>query len=217
METRSSAEWSVRPGRFDVLNMSSLFPSHGHNGIPTLAPTQTIPTLLAEWHMPRRREAAARHNGALHFFLDDYRFETTFSSPARALQRALSVGCALSPDFSVWRDAPRAAQLWNVYRSCWVGAYWQAHGVDVIPTAQWAGEDSFDFCFEGLPQGSVVAVSSVGVRGRDAGLFRSGLEQLIARTQPTTILTYGPLRHTPNIPLPPIIEYPTMWQRQRKK
>jgi len=169
--------------------------------------------------MPRHRDHAAETGGALHFYLDDYRFETAWSSPERLLSRVTAVGAALTPDFSVWRDIPRATQIWNTYRSRWCGAYWQAHGVKVIPTVGWGAPDTYDFCFDGIPQGTVVSVSDVGMKNNelDKELFRLGMREMVDRINPLRILAYGRLRYCDSLDLPRVVEYPTYWDRRRKQ
>jgi hypothetical protein len=175
-----------------------------------------VPENLAAWNVARQREHAAKTVGAIHFFLDDYRFESLWASPERLLPRVTAVGAALTPDFSVWRDMPLAAQVWNVYRSRWLGAYWQSHGVQVIPTVSWGRRDTFDFCFDGIPKGSTVAVSSVGVSVRDKALYRAGIRNLIRCVEPQRLLSYGRLRYCDGITgLPEVVEYPTFWDRRR--
>lgn len=217
--TRTSRYWETTPGKMDVLNLRHQFDGAGWHDIPTLQPTQFQPSTLAAWNVPRQRQHAAETGGALHFFLDDYRFETVWSSPERLLDRVKAVGAALTPDFSLWTDMPRAAQIWNVYRSRWCGAYWQSHGIEVIPTACWSTPDTYDFCFDGLPVGGAVAISSVGIRttGEDRELFRNGVEALVSRTLPSKLLVYGRLRFCEDIDLPDVVEYPTFWDRRRKQ
>lgn len=217
--TRSSDRWAAVPGRFDVLNLRTVFPSDNSYGIPGLAPSSMVPTNLAAWHVDRQRGYATRSGGAVHCFLDDYRFETAWSAPERAARRVVAVGRALSPDFSLWRGMPPAASVWNVYRSRWVAAYWQALGVDVIPAVSWSDQSSFDYAFAGLPAGTNVAVSSVGVRSGDADgvrAFRDGIEQVLERVQPSVVLVYGRLRHCDDLDLPQVVEYPTHWDRRSR-
>ncbi|AEL17833.1 nuclease [Mycobacterium phage Trixie] len=217
--TRSSAYWASQPGKFDVLNLRMTFESSSASQIPDLKPSGFVPENLAAWNMPRHREYAAVSGGALHFFLDDYRFETVWSSPERLLDRVKAVGAALTPDFSLWTNMPRPAQLWNVYRSRWCGAYWQSNGIEVIPTACWATPDTFDFCFDGIPEGATVAISSMGIRSSkvDQALFRAGLQELLDRKHPQLLLAYGRLRYCDDITLPQVREYPTYWDRRRKQ
>lgn len=217
--TRSSDNWDTQPGKFDTMNFRFLFESTNGYGFPDLQPTDFVPTSLAAWNMPRHRAYAAETGGALHFYIDDYRFEAAWSSPERLLPRVMAVGAALTPDFSVWRDIPRAAQIWNTYRSRWCGAFWQAHGVEVIPTVGWGAPDTFDFCFDGIPEGSIVSVSDMGMKNNelDKVLFREGMRELVARTQPRLILAYGRLRYCDSLDLPDVREYPTYWDRRRKQ
>ncbi|AVI04229.1 hypothetical protein SEA_FAYELY_1 [Mycobacterium phage Fayely] len=217
--TRSSANWDSQPGKFDVLNLRLRFPSSSPDEIPDLRPCHWVPASLAAWNSPRHRDYAAQNGGALHFFLDDYRFETVWSSPERLFPRVAAVGAALTPDFSLWTDMPRAAQVWNTFRSRWVGAYWQSRGIRVIPTACWSTPDSYEFCFDGIPEGSVVALSSMGIQSNKAeqALFRAGVQELLDRKHPHTVLAYGKLRYCDDIDLPEVVEYPTFWDRRRKQ
>lgn len=215
--TRSSERWLVEPGRMDACNLRHIFPSSNAFGIPDLARASTVPSELAAWHVPRQREHAAEHGGAVHCFLDDYRFETAWSSPERAARRVLAVGAALSPDFSLWRDLPAAVGIWQTYRSRWVAAYWQALGVDVVPTVSWSDAASLEYSTAGIARGSVVALSSVGVSSADAvsvAAFRNGLEQVLSRIEPSVVLAYGRLRHVDGLALPRVVEYPTHWDRR---
>ncbi len=43
-------------------------------------------------------------------------------------------------------------------------AYWQAHGIHVIPTLCWCGEQSYDWCFDGEPRNAIVSISSHGTQ-----------------------------------------------------
>ncbi|AEK07132.1 hypothetical protein JOEDIRT_111 [Mycobacterium phage JoeDirt] len=218
--TRSSRYWSEMPGKMDVLNLRMIFPSSSPEGIPDLQRCDWVPDFLGAWHMPRQRERAARENGALHFFLDDYRFENAFSSPERVVGRVLKVGGALEPNFSLYYDMPRAAKVWNTYRTRWCGAYWQSLGVKVIPTAVWARSDTFEYCFDGIPQGGPVAISTLGVRAEaeDIAIFNDGLRELVDRVEPSVILCYGKLRYVPDsVTLPEVREYPTFWDVRRNE
>lgn len=217
--TRSSDYWNTKPGKFDALNLRMTFETTSEYGIPDLQPTNFVPTNLAAWHVPRHREYAAISGGALHFFLDDYHFETVWSSPERLLNRVKAVGAALTPDFSIWTEMPHAAQVWNIYRNRWCGAYWQSQGIEVIPTAHWGLPQTYHFAFDGIPECSIVATSSVGAWKYDAdkALFRDGIQELVDRKRPKLILHYGKLRYCDGLDLPEVREYPTFWDRRRKR
>lgn len=185
-------------------------------------------------------DGAAPRSAAVHFFLGDHRFEGCWNEPERGLQRVQAVGAALSPDFSVYADMPRAAQVWQIYRSRWCGAYWASMGVQVVPTVSWSDAASLSFCLSGLPKRSALALSALGVgkvgRGREnairlSGLpaesasarrereavaaFRAGLTEAVRRLEPSVLLVYGGLGALADgLELPRVREYPT-WAEGR--
>ena len=63
----------------------------------------------------------------------------------------------------------------------------------VIPTISWSTPDSFDWCFDGEPEGSTVAISSVGcMNGKESkALFLAGYNEMVRRLHPETIIFYG--------------------------
>ena len=88
---------------------------------------------------------------------------------------------------------PMPMKIWNIYRSRQIGQYYQSQGIKVIPTISWAEEETFKFCFEGIPKGSIVSISTIGVKKNKEALkiWRAGVDELIRRIEPSTILIYG--------------------------
>lgn len=191
--TRTSHSWASLPGNFDKLNTFAVYPSSNQWGIPDLPHGDFIPDSLVAYNSVRGISAykPVSDMAAVHFFLDDYRFETMWSKPQRGLERVKRVGASLTPDFSLWRDMPQAVQIFQVYRARWCGMWMWQHGVHVIPTISWSTPDSYNFAFAGVAQGSVVAVSTVGIKGADVSLFRQGLDTMIQRIEPSAVLVYG--------------------------
>jgi len=54
-------------------------------------------------------------------------------------------------------------------------------------------KETFDFCFEGIPQRSIVSISTIGVKRNKEALkiWKDGVDELIKRIKPSTILIYG--------------------------
>lgn len=129
----------------------------------------------------------------VHFFLDDYQFNRLWTDVDRYIPMLQKFRYVMSPDFSTYTDFPKAIQIYNHYRKHWVGAYLQEAGIQVIPTISWSTPDSFEWCFDGEPQGGVVAVSSLGVMNskEKKELFLIGYEEMIRRICPDTIIFYG--------------------------
>ncbi len=212
--TRSSHNWQQMPGNWDKLNTRALFNSDNSWGIPTLPLCTIVPDRLVAYN-DRRACDTALLGSAVHFFLDDYRFETVWSKPERPVSRLKRVGVSLTPDFSLWREMPLAMQLWQVYRSRWCGCWMQFHGVPAIPTISWSTEDSYEFCFAGIPKGSTVAISTVGVRDDNAKAnFLLGLSEMMWRLRPSAVLCYGRLDDEQREHLGGTVvkTYPTRWE-----
>ena len=126
------------------------------------------------------------------FFIDDYQFERVWNDPYTYIERLREFPCALTPDFSLYLDMPMAMKIWNVYRSRLIGQMMQDANIVVIPTLCWAEPETFSFCFEGLEQGGVVAVSTVGViRNKSAQeVWAAGMIEAVQRLRPSGILFY---------------------------
>lgn len=129
----------------------------------------------------------------IHFYLDDYQFERIWNNPEEYADVLSEYECIFSPDFSLYMDMPLAMKIWNVYRSRLIGQYYQAHGIKVIPTLSWAEEETFEFCFDGIPEGSIVSVSTIGIKRNKEALeiWKNGMDVMIEKIKPSTILVYG--------------------------
>ena len=80
-------------------------------------------------------------------------------------------------------------QLYNVFRNRWCGAYWASKGPRVIPTVNWGDKSTFDFCFDGIEKGSVVAVSTYMASEHDnrqdqKEWFMAGYNEMLRRIEP---------------------------------
>lgn len=132
-------------------------------------------------------------NCGIHFYVDDYQFERVWNKPEDYTDILFDYDCILSPDFSLYTDMPMPMKIWNVYRSRFIGNYYQSKGINVIPTLSWAEPETFKFCFEGIPEGSIVSVSTIGVKeNKDAlKIWRDGMRAAIDKIKPSTVLVYG--------------------------
>ena len=129
----------------------------------------------------------------IHFYVDDYQFERVWNYPEKYVDILKEYECILSPDFSLYMDMPMPMKIWNVYRSRQIGSYFQRQGIPVIPTISWAEKETFDFAFEGIPEGSIVSVSTIGVKENEDALkiWHDGMDEMIKRINPSAILVYG--------------------------
>lgn len=129
----------------------------------------------------------------IHFFLDDYQIERLWNRPEFYINKLKDFDGVLTPDFSLYSDMPKSMMIWNTYRSRLIGQLMQKAGIIVIPTVSWADETTFDFCFDGLPQESTLAISTIGVKQNQSKykVWQSGVDEMIKRCRPKKLMIYG--------------------------
>ena len=162
----------------------------GKYNIPVLKGSEVIPAGLQGFNYMMSKPDYSK---GVHFYLDDYQFERMRVRPTQYIKKLLDFPCVLSPDFSLYLDMPIAMQIWNVYRSRFLGQMMESAGIEVIPTVSWSTSESYAFCFDGLPKNSVLSISTIGVkRNKEAlKLFQQGISEMIKQLMPQCILCYG--------------------------
>ncbi len=168
-----------------------IFNGEGYYGMPAIKSGLFKVDNWISFNYARTCEEPERHG--IHFFVDDYQFMRLWTNPDAYLPMLRKFQAVCTPDFSAYTDFPMAVQIYNCYRKHWLGAYWQEHGIRVIPTISWSTEDSYDWCFDGEPVGGMVAVSSVGTQGsaNATRLFEAGYREMKARLKPDVIIMHG--------------------------
>ena len=171
---------------------------------PTTA--QTIPTALISWQDAKRmhRKEMLRRNSQyrcdlfIHFYCDDQYFDGKLSSiwtfPKKALRVIRHFAGIIAPDFSTNADFPEPLKRWNFYRMNAFGFWVGQQGVPVVANARWGTPETWPYCFSCLCHGQMVAIGTVAsglrsIENRDQ--FEIGLQELIERVHPPTIIVYG--------------------------
>lgn len=164
--------------------------TEGRFEMPILEPVDHIPKKLQGFNYVLNKPD---YSSCVHFFLDDYQFERIWQRPDFYIEKLLEFDCALTPDFSLYLDMPIAMQVWNTYRSRLIGQIMQDYGMTVIPTVSWSTEESFAFCFDGLPKDATLAISTIGVKQNKEQLkiWEEGVTEMINRLNPKRIVIYG--------------------------
>ena len=125
----------------------------------------------------------------VHFFTYDWKFEEVYAKPDIALEKIDHYYALLTPEFSMYYNMPLALKIYSVFKNRWCGAFWQNQGLKVIPTITWS-EDSYDFCFEGIEKGCIVAVTTY-TRGLEKDRFMPGYNLMLEKVEPSLIVCYG--------------------------
>jgi hypothetical protein len=187
-----SIDWGIPELRCDRL--SEMIPARVYAGGPITDPTST----LFVW----RTAALEKARGCvLAFYVWDNKLEQLWRRPQHytALFLHHGVAAVVEPDFSVWADDAVAVQLFNVYRTRWLGRYWQDAGLNVIPSLNWSTERSYPFCFAGIPTSApMVAVEcrTPGSNDDDRRAFLHGLTEGVQQVKPRHVLIFGGMEHS---------------------
>jgi hypothetical protein len=218
----------VKPARNNFYGISSLDESR----LSSLIPTYTFPggttvkspsTTLYLWRSTATQKA---RDGTLCFFLDDSRLEPLWARPERyAVEfKRFGIAALVEPDFSLWVDDPIEEQLHNVKRKKIVSRIWQEHGLFVIPCLNWATEESFAFCFAGIPQHAPVCATecrTAGGNDDDRRAFLAGLSEGVWQVQPQHLVVYGGEEHkfwlADRLPAGPTYTLLEVWTSARGK
>lgn len=131
----------------------------------------------------------------VHFFLYDYEFECIWENPEKYVDILKQYEAVLTPDFSMYIEMNPIMQLYNTFRNRWIGAFLREKGIKVIPTVNWGLDNTFDFCFNGIEKGSIVAVSTymVSAHGNyedQKEFFMKGYNEMLRRIEPELIICY---------------------------
>ncbi len=127
-----------------------------------------------------------------HFFCDDYRFRAIWTQPEKYIPMLKNFRYVCTPDFSAYGDAPLALQIYQRYRSRAMAYYLWLNDINVIPTAGWGDESTWDYCFDGLPMHSTLAVSTNGCFSKEGKeCYRKGFAEMCRRLEPDRVVVVG--------------------------
>lgn len=170
---------------FDPVQTDGLF------DIPYIFPVDVRPEHLISFNQAMTFRGDKRNTG-VHFFIDDYQFERIWNHPKRYLSILKGFQSVFTPDWSSYLDTSLSLILWNHYRKQLIGQYFQNEGLTVVPTVNWAFQNSYRFCFCGIPKEGTIAVSQ-GVYHHPVyrKIWERGINEAVRRLFPKKILFYG--------------------------
>ena len=157
-----------------------------------------IPTSITPFSLIEKNDDCSNH--AVGFNEMDVNFADILIYTDASLEKVRPFGAMITPDNSLYRNAPLAAQITNIYRSRAIGYRAQCKGINVIPHIRWGTEETYTtkvfpekVAFLGVPKRSIVAIGSYGcIGGKDNKYhFKAGLESMLIELAPTDVLVYG--------------------------
>lgn len=130
----------------------------------------------------------------IHFYTDDVRFELLYHTQ-RSLSEYYDFAYVIGTDFSLLPYHYYPIQIFNVFRNRLMCARFQSDGYTVIPSVSWGDLTTFPFCFDGLPQDSVLSIkcSHNVPTSSYMELWAAGFEQMLKLLTPKQLFICGEL------------------------
>lgn len=156
----------------------------------------------------------------VNFYIDDTKFMRFWNNPDRYMEHLCCFHSVTCPDFSIStgeKGMPFALNIFNKYRSHALAWYMHLNNIPVIPSVTIADKDSYDWCFDGLPENSVLSVCTNGrIRAKESRIeFCDGFKYMCDKLSPSRVIIVGKIPDELNENVP-ITNYMTRNQRINK-
>lgn len=118
--------------QIDTYIPDCIFPSDNQMEIPSLLldvqpRSVEIPFLCFG---EQKRSKNMQGSGVLHFYTDDYRWQSIYEHPEKILKH--NPGAIIEPNYSVFNETPVAFGLQSVYKKRWIARAMQERGIPVF-------------------------------------------------------------------------------------
>ncbi len=146
----------------------------------------------------KKGDPSFKNDAFIHFYIDDQKFDGKQSSiwtyPDKALEIISHFSGIITPDFSTNADFPDPLKRYNTYRMRAFGYWISQQGIPVINNVRWGTEETWSYCFDGIPKHSTVAIGTVASSLKSLSVrpnFETGLNKMIEVIAPSSIIVYG--------------------------
>lgn len=197
---KSSSKRGFLCPNLDVYHTFAYDPTYD---IPILAPYNgPVPANI----IPYKAISRASHSDCPCFYMSDTEIPLLFNNIEYYTKRLSRFDYVIAPDHSIYCGAPLPVNLQSLFVNRSVAAYWQEHGLNVIPSFNGGDAKTFDYCLAGMPQNSIIATGNVGVLHSNVTrrLWIALVEMAIKELEPTALIVYGTridFRHPKDLPI----------------
>lgn len=197
----------IRKGCKDVWNAFMVKgATFSENDIPFCPTTATeLPHAVITWEEAKaiykknriKKNTDFKYNAYVCWYIDDYKFDGPrgiWHDCNFALKVLHHFAGVITPDFSTYQDFPEPWKIYNTYRMRAYGYWLGKNSIAVMNNVRWGTSESYRYCFDGIPQNTIVAIGTCGGNPRklvDRKRFEDGLDEMVKRLQPHTIVVYG--------------------------
>ena len=147
-----------------------------------------------------RRNEAPTEKETIGFFEMDPMFADVLRNPQAYVEELRKFPAVISPDCSLYRDAPLTVQIANIYKKNAISRYWHSQGVNVFALVRWGSRDTYTtdvlpepIAFAGIPHNSIIVVSTYGcsMSKADKYHFEAGFAECMRILTPRIVLVHG--------------------------
>jgi hypothetical protein len=131
----------------------------------------------------------------INFYTEDYKFECFWYAAREYATRIITsrVIGAITCNYSVWEAWPQALRIYNVYRSRWLGRYWQEAGIKIIPDIDFGSSADIDLVVQGIPKNAPCLSTQLhaGLHTVEASIdIKRSLKRVVDELKPQSLLLY---------------------------
>lgn len=124
----------------------------------------------------------------LHYFIEDYRFNSLWENPAKVLK--YNITQSVEPNCSLFDTTPVARGLERIYRKRWISRWWQEHGIAIYADLNVSAK-FYEYNCLGIPDG-YNAFATRGYRGKlEALKMEHGIARRISGCDIPNMIVYG--------------------------
>lgn len=129
----------------------------------------------------------------VHAFKYDSELERFYKKPYFFLERVSGYYATATLDFSMDVKMKPAQIINATFKNRWIGMWLQLHGYEkVAVTVGWVDKDTYDICFAGIEDGTLLIISTLGIiQEGDYALFINGYKEMRRRFPKSRIICIG--------------------------
>lgn len=148
------------------------------------------------------RARSENHQDFVCFYENDVNFREILTNTEEYVEELRQFPGIISPDCSLYIDAPLCVQIADIYLNRAVGYYLQRQGLYVVPNVRWGDERTYKeqylgerVAFQGVARHSIVSIGTYGQikKAESKCYFREGLAAMLDTLEPEVVLVYGPM------------------------
>ncbi len=146
------------------------------------------------------RERSKDKSDFVCFYEYDIKFRDILTHTENYVEELREYPGIISPDCSLYIDAPLCVQIADIYLNRAVGYFLSQQGIYVIPNIRWGDERTYTtelfsekVAFQGVDKHSIVSIGTYGqIRTAESKrYFREGLQEMLKELEPEVVLVYG--------------------------